>query len=97
MHLIKHHPRLQALCPDPQERDCRGVQWEVEGEVEKFTNNQKMILGMIEKNPFVSKKEMSETVGIRSSSIDENITTLKEKGHLKRVGSAKGGHWEILK
>ena len=70
---------------------------EVEREVEIITDNQKMILEMIGINPFVSKKEMSETVGIRSSSIDKNITTLKEKGHLKRVGPAKGGHWEIIK
>jgi ATP-dependent DNA helicase RecG len=47
-------------------------------------------------NPSISKKEMSETIGIRPSSIDKNITTLKEKGYLKRVGSAKSGHWEIV-
>ena len=75
----------------------REVDREVEREVEIITDNQKMILEMIGINPFVSKKEMSETVGIRSSSIDKNITTLKEKGHLKRVGPAKGGHWEIIK
>ncbi|KAF5423931.1 MAG: ATP-dependent DNA helicase RecG [Candidatus Methanomarinus sp.] len=45
----------------------------------------------------VSKKEMSETIGIRPSSIDKNITTLKDKSYLRRVGPAKGGHWEIIK
>ena len=51
---------------------------------------------LIKNNPSISKKEMSKTIGIRPSSIDKNITTLKEKGYLKRVGPAKGGHWEII-
>jgi len=65
-------------------------------EVEKLTDKQKMILELIKNNPSISKKEMSETIGIRPSSIDKNITTLKEKGYLKRIGPAKGGHWEII-
>ena len=69
---------------------------EVDGEVVKLTDNQKMILELIKNNPSISKKEMSEAIGIRPSSIDKNITTLKEKRHLKRVGPAKGGHWEII-
>ncbi|MDD5617220.1 MAG: hypothetical protein PHH85_13575 [Candidatus Methanoperedens sp.] len=40
---------------------------------------------------------MSNAIGIRVSSIDKNITTLKEKGYLRRVGHAKGGHWKLLK
>jgi ATP-dependent DNA helicase RecG len=64
--------------------------------VEKLTDKQKMILELIKNNPSISKKEMSKTIGIRPSSIDKNITTLKEKGYLKRVGPAKGGHWEII-
>ncbi|MBC2697243.1 MAG: winged helix-turn-helix transcriptional regulator [ANME-2 cluster archaeon] len=65
-------------------------------EVEKLTDKQKMILDLIKNNPSISKKEMSETIGIRPSFIDKNITTLKEKGYLKRLGPAKGGHWEII-
>ena len=74
-------------------------EWEVETgirEVEKLTDNQKMILELIQNNSSISKKEMSETIGIRPSSIDKNIVTLKEKGYLKRLGPAKGGHWEII-
>ncbi len=70
---------------------------EVEREVEKLTENQKMILDLIKNDPYISKIEMSNAIGIRVSSIDKNITTLKEKGYLRRVGHAKGGHWELLK
>ena len=81
------------------EKEKREVEKEEreEREVEKTTEHQKMILDLIKNNPFTSKKEMSENLGIRPSSIDKNITTLKKKGYLMRVGPAKGGHWEIVK
>ncbi|PXF57277.1 MAG: ATP-dependent DNA helicase [Candidatus Methanogaster sp.] len=69
----------------------------VDGEVEKLTEHQKTILHLIKNNPSISKKEMSETVGIRPSSIDKNIATLKDKQYLRRVGPAKGGHWELIR
>jgi len=78
------------------EKEGREVEKE-EREVEKLTEHQKMILDLIKNNPPISKKEMSENLGIRPSSIDKNITTLKKKGYLMRVGPAKGGHWEIIR
>jgi ATP-dependent DNA helicase RecG len=35
-------------------------------------------------------------VGISQRKIKENIAKLKERGYLKRIGPAKGGHWEII-
>ena len=59
----------------------------------RFKND---LLHLIKNNPSISKKEMSETIGIRPSSVDKNIATLKDKRYLKRVGPAKGGHWELI-
>ena len=39
---------------------------------------------------------MAEKIGISTTAIDKNISTLKNKGLLRRIGSAKGGHWEII-
>ena len=75
----------------------REVEQEVEREVEKITERQKELLDLIKSNPSISKKQMSEIIGIRPSSIDKNIVILKKKGYLSRVGSAKGGHWEITR
>lgn len=68
----------------------------VEGWVEGLVESQQLILQMIEKNPSVSKKEMANTIGISSTALDKNIETLKKKGIIQRVGSAKGGHWKII-
>ncbi|MBU1993426.1 putative DNA binding domain-containing protein [bacterium] len=63
---------------------------------EKFTENQSNIIEQISINPKISAKQLSEIVGISSRKIEENIKKLKEFGVLKRVGGAKGGHWEII-
>jgi len=40
---------------------------------------------------------LSDLVGISQRKIKENIQKLKEKGILQRIGSAKGGHWEVVR
>ncbi len=40
--------------------------------------------------------ELSQKIGLGTTAIENNITKFKEKGILKRVGPAKGGHWEII-
>ncbi|ODS38212.1 MAG: hypothetical protein A7315_12785 [Candidatus Altiarchaeales archaeon WOR_SM1_79] len=69
----------------------------VEGLVEGLVENQKKILTLVRTNPYVSKKEMSENIGISTTAIDKNISSLKKKGILKRIGPAKGGYWEVVK
>ncbi|MFH1249853.1 MAG: winged helix-turn-helix transcriptional regulator [bacterium] len=64
--------------------------------VEKLAESQKKILELIKINPKISKKEMSNRIGINTTAIDKNIEKLKQKGFLKRIGPAKGGYWEIV-
>ncbi len=65
--------------------------------VEGLVENQKKILQLVVENPYISKRAMAEYLGISTTAIDKNISTLKRKGLLRRVGPAKGGHWEIIK
>ena len=34
---------------------------------------------------------------IRTTVIDKNLTKLKERSILRRVGPDKGGHWEVVR
>lgn len=65
--------------------------------VEGLVDSQKMIIRLIIENPLISKKEMSERIGISTTAIDKNISTLKKKDIINRVGSDKSGRWEIIK
>ncbi len=64
---------------------------------ENLTANQIKILSLLKKKPNMSAKELAEHVGISSRKIEQNIAKLKEWGLLKRIGPAKGGHWELSK
>ena len=62
---------------------------------EKLGENEKKILEFISQNKNITTKELSKEIGISTTAIENNITKLKEKGILKRVGPDKGGYWEI--
>ena len=47
-------------------------------------------------DPFVTHVRLVDLVGIGSTNIEKNIKFLKENGWIRRVGSPKGGHWEVL-
>ncbi|MCK9473747.1 RNA-binding domain-containing protein [Sulfurimonas sp.] len=63
---------------------------------ENLTDNQNKIVKQMILNPKISARELSDIVGISSRKIEENIKKLKEQNIIKRVGSAKGGYWEIV-
>jgi ATP-dependent DNA helicase RecG len=69
----------------------------VEGVVEGLVESQRKIIDLIKGNPNISKKELSDKIGISSTSTDKNINQLKKKGLLRRCGPDKGGHWELLR
>jgi predicted HTH transcriptional regulator len=55
------------------------------------------ILDLIKDNPSVSRKELSETLGINPSAIQKHIQKLKNEGFIERVGGDRGGYWKVLK
>lgn len=68
----------------------------VEGLVERLAESQKKILTLVQVEPNISKKGLAAAVGISTTAIDKNISALKSKGLLKRVGPDKGGHWVLV-
>ena len=49
----------------------------------------------MKENKFVTQSELSDIVKINEKNVRNNIVKLKDKGLIKRVGSAKGGYWEV--
>ena len=54
------------------------------------------ILGAIRENPKITRKELSRITGLSVRGIEWNLAKLKKEGMLKRTGSTKSGHWEII-
>ena len=56
----------------------------------------KNIVEMIESNPTITLNEIAEQLGKNPRGIDKHIKQLQDQGIIRRVGPAKGGHWEII-
>ncbi|MFH1856911.1 MAG: winged helix-turn-helix transcriptional regulator [Candidatus Omnitrophota bacterium] len=54
------------------------------------------VLSLIRGNPSISAQEMADKIGISSRAIEKRISKLKANKIIKRIGPAKGGHWEVL-
>ena len=54
------------------------------------------ILQAIREYPKISIREMQIVTGLTRRGVEWNLRKLKSEGIIKRVGPAKGGHWEII-
>jgi len=54
------------------------------------------VLHLLRSNPYLTRKEMTVQIGKDVRTIGRAIATLGVNGRLRRVGSAKAGHWELL-
>lgn len=48
-------------------------------------------------SPAISTAELAEIIGLTMKGVEWNLRKLKAEGVLKRVGPAKGGHWDVVK
>ena len=61
----------------------------------KLSKNQYLILQLLLDNKELSIEKLAENVGITARSIERNISILKDKGLLERVGSDRTGYWNV--
>lgn len=96
--MLTFHANPQRLITALGEDMARRILGEKVGEKvgENLTDNQKLILELLLRDPYMAARELAHHVGISSRKIEQNIAKLKERGILKRIGPAKGGHWEVL-
>ncbi|MEY8686675.1 ATP-binding protein [Bacteroides sp. AN502(2024)] len=62
---------------------------------DKLTENRKRMLMLMMDNPYVSKEELSKTIGISVAAVSSNISVMRGK-YLNRIGPDKGGFWEVI-
>ena len=77
---------------DVLEKDVEKV---VEKVVDKLNNTQQKIVLLMKKEPFITATDISKQIEISHRKVQTNIAKLKQKGIISRLGSDKGGHWEV--
>jgi ATP-dependent DNA helicase RecG len=54
------------------------------------------ILSLLKTEPELAAREIAHRIGISPRAVEKQISKLRQAGKLRRVGPAKGGHWEVL-
>jgi len=54
------------------------------------------ILHHLRAEPALSAKALAEKLRVSSRAVEKQIELLKKAGSLRRIGPAKGGHWEVI-
>lgn len=58
--------------------------------------NEQRTLELIRINNRITAKEIAESLSVSLRQGERIMATLKKKGLIKRVGSNKSGHWEVI-
>ena len=86
------------MLPVPSTNESKaGVSYGVPNRVSKeVSDSAKVIYSSIKDNPNVSRNELAIKTGISLKNIQKHINKLKELGLIRRIGSTRTGHWEIV-
>lgn len=64
---------------------------------ERLGETRAAILEAMRNDPKVTVAKLAERLKLSTTAIENNIGYLRTKDYIKRIGPAKGGHWEVLK
>lgn len=60
-------------------------------------NLRNKIKAEIDKNCKVTQRQLVDMLGVSFRQIQQNMADMVSRGEIIRVGSNRGGHWEVLK
>ncbi len=62
---------------------------------ENYPETTRKIVELIEKNPYITRKEIAKAVGITEDGIKYHLNKMCKDKIIKRIGPARGGHWRV--
>jgi predicted HTH transcriptional regulator len=83
--------RPESRPESPPESVTGGV-----GSEKSSEKSSEKILRHLGAEPTLSAKQLAEKLGISARAVEKQIDLLKKEGSLRRIGPAKGGHWQVL-
>jgi Fic family protein len=84
---------LQALHAAMTEAVLAGMPDNVSGKMAGKVSGK--ILAAIHGNPTITIPELAQLIAVSTRTIERHLQKLQERGRLRRIGPAKGGHWEL--
>ncbi len=93
-----------AKVPDPKlryEADGLWVEFafrpgSVKSSVKGSVKSSVKITGLLKATPQISARQIAERLGLTLRAVEKQLANLKADGAIKRIGPARGGHWEVV-
>lgn len=63
----------------------------------EMSERQRKIIDLIKENPTISASQMSAMLSVIKRTVERELSVLRKRGVIAREGSARSGHWLILK
>ena len=92
----KHVEENEAEHVEKDEKHVEKEEKYVEKDEKHVEKTSELILEIIRKEPSITMSELAQRTGLARRSVEDQINRLKRKNLLRRVGSRKLGHWEII-
>ena len=64
---------------------------------ERPNETEERIIALIQSNPHITQKMLSEAIGLTRPYIGRKLLGLQARNIIRRVGPDKGGYWEALR
>ncbi len=65
-------------------------------QTDQLADDKLKILQLLKANPQITRAEIAKEIGLHDSSVKRRLESLITGGLIRRVGSTKGGYWEII-
>ena len=93
---LKNYPEIELKWSEP------GIAFRITFKRKNYSSEmsektREKILSVLKATPYITVNELAEIVGISQKGVEWQVAKLKKEGRIKRIGSDKGGHWEVIK
>jgi len=90
------HVEMDIEYVEKDEKHVEKGQEYVEKDEKHVEKTSKLILDLIRIEPNITLNEIARRTGLVRRSIEDQFNRLKRKNLIRRVGSRKFGHWEVI-
>jgi ATP-dependent DNA helicase RecG len=85
-----------AIVHRKTEKSSEIVSMNADGSPKSSEKSSEKILLLLGAEPELAAREIAQRIGISPRAVEKQIAKLRKEGRLRRIGPAKGGHWEVL-
>ena len=84
---------------DRDDTECQSINLrvpKVQNDTLKCTLEEMAVMRLISDNPAITQKELAGATGKSISTVKRIMSSLQEKGYVRRVNGKRYGKWEVL-